>query len=71
MLQRKSHTQENRDLLTSLVGEGRISVPGLAAIDSLPAFPIACADRDRWRGMMLGLAIGDSLGNTSEARAPA
>jgi ADP-ribosylglycohydrolase len=60
----------NRDLLDALVGAGRIRVPGREAIERLPDFPIPIADANRWRGMMLGLAFGDSLGNTSESEMP-
>ena len=35
-----------------------------------PAPPRDAATRDRLRGMILGLAVGDALGNTSEGQIP-
>ena len=61
---------ENRDLLISLIDSGRLDIRTPTAVDELPQFSIAGVRRERWRGMLLGLAIGDALGNTSEGVLP-
>jgi ADP-ribosylglycohydrolase len=68
----ETSAEDSRDLVASLIRDGRLNLPGaFVAPDSWPNFPVMHADRDRWRGMMLGLAIGDALGNTSEGLLPA
>lgn len=60
----------NRALLERFFREGRIRVERSALFDTPP--PLAPdLDFGRVRGMMLGLAIGDALGNTSESLLPA
>jgi ADP-ribosylglycohydrolase len=59
---------DNTVLLRELLGRGRIA---LRALPAPPAEPIRRAQlRNRVEGMLLGLAIGDSLGNTSESMGP-
>jgi len=55
--------------LDALIAEGviRCDVGGLGRL--IPPAPVQCS-WDRVEGMLLGLAIGDSLGNTTEARLP-
>lgn len=54
-----------------LLASGRIAVQRGPIFDESPA-PLPQMDlEDRVRGMMLGLAIGDALGNTSEGANPA
>ncbi len=57
-------------LFESLLREGRLNLSRSRLFDA-PA-PHTChkIDPDRVRGMMLGLAIGDALGNTSEGMSP-
>ena len=60
--------EPNVDLLARLVRNGQIELERLP--EDPPALPSA-ATFDRVEGMLLGLAIGDALGNTTEARLPA
>lgn len=61
---------DNRDYLKQLINQDRLDINWSPLFDTEPKLkeqiPI-----DRLRGMLLGLAIGDSLGNTSEAMLPA
>ena len=63
-------TSGNQLLLRELVAEGRLNLK----FGPLFGQPAPCSpDQIRWnrvRGMMLGLAIGDALGNTSESLLP-
>ncbi len=61
---------KNSDLFQKLMIEKRLSISSSAQLDNLPlqVSPIAGS---RLRGMLLGLAIGDALGNTSESLIPA
>lgn len=54
-----------------LIDEGRLAVrrEGFQGLGPPPADPVVSADRVE--GMLLGLAIGDALGNTSEGLPPA
>lgn len=64
-------TTENRNTLESFFDNGRIRLRRSEIFDNPPAPPSnGPAIRDRIEGMILGLAIGDSLGNTSEGRTP-
>jgi hypothetical protein len=59
-----------RAMLTQLIPQGRLRLPpgALAALGApLPLGPVPF---DRVDGMLLGLAIGDSLGNTTEGQLP-
>ena len=57
----------NRHLFERLIAEGRIDVRRSDLFDAAPA-PLAGADlAGRVEGMLLGLAAGDALGNTSES----
>lgn len=49
---------------------GLLAVPS-EAVEELPSPTVGDVDVDRVRGMLLGLAIGDSLGNRSESIYPA
>ncbi len=57
-------------MLDWLFEPGRIAVERAPLFDAPPS-PAGAVDFDRVRGMMLGLAIGDALGNTSESLSPA
>ncbi len=60
----------NRILLRRLVHSGRTDLQlGVWANHTPPALPTDNID-DRVEGMLLGLAIGDALGNTSESSRP-
>ncbi len=62
---------DNRSLLHELVAAGRLSCT-LGDLFEQPApFGVGSVSWSRVRGMMLGLAIGDALGNTSEGQLPA
>jgi len=61
----------NRETLEFLFDKRLIDIRHSALFDSAPPPLPASLDFDRVEGMMLGLAVGDSLGNTSEGLAPA
>ena len=62
---------DNRPLVRELSGDGRLHVK-LGDLFEQPApFAPRSVSWHRVRGMMLGLAIGDALGNTSEGMLPA
>ena len=63
--------KSNREVLDWLFETGRINVERSALFDSTPPASADDPDFDRGRGMMLGLAVGDALGNTSESLSPA
>jgi len=56
------------ELLRDLIASGEIDLHWDPFLESEP--PPLSPDWDRVEGMMLGLAIGDGLGNTSEGRSP-
>jgi len=60
----------NRETFESMISSGTISLRRSTLFDSVPRVLPADFDWDRIEGMMLGLAIGDSLGNTSEGMLP-
>ena len=63
--------RDNATLLRQLFAEGVIDLQRGALFDSVPPDMPASFDWDRVDGMLLGLAIGDALGNTSEGMLPA
>ena len=62
--------QSNRQTLDDLFEHGKIDLRRGAWFDTSPGPMPAGFDFDRVEGMMLGLAIGDSLGNTTEGMLP-
>jgi len=62
---------DNRALLERLLETQRIDLHRGALFDEAPAPLLASFDWDRVDGMLLGLAIGDALGNTTESQLPA
>ncbi len=60
----------NRDLLNYLFDNGGIDLGRGDIFDSAPKPMPSDLDFDRVEGMMLGLAIGDALGNTTEGWLP-
>jgi ADP-ribosylglycohydrolase len=62
---------DNRALLAQLMAEGRLDIARGALFDETPPPLPEGFDFDRVEGMLLGLAIGDSLGNSSEGISPA
>jgi ADP-ribosyl-[dinitrogen reductase] hydrolase len=60
----------NRDLLNYLFETGGIDLGRSGLFDSPPPPMPGDLDFGRVEGMMLGLAIGDALGNTTEGRLP-
>ena len=61
---------ENTDLLNYLFSENRIKCKKTGIFSKDPAPLPKDFDFDRIEGMLLGLAIGDSLGNTTESLLP-
>ncbi len=59
-----------RSLFERLVAEGRLAIASSALFQSPPPALQGPITRDRVRGMLLGLAIGDALGNTTESLWP-
>lgn len=62
--------QSNREVLDYLFETGQIDLRRGAIFDRPPHPLPADLDFDRVEGMLLGLAIGDALGNTSESLLP-
>jgi ADP-ribosyl-[dinitrogen reductase] hydrolase len=60
----------NRELLEALFQGERIDIRRGMLFDRAPASMSPDLDFGRVEGMMLGLAIGDALGNTSESQPP-
>ena len=60
----------NRLLFDRLVAERRLHVERAALFNQVPPLHERPVTTDRVRGMLLGLAIGDALGNTSESLLP-
>ncbi|HEY8470802.1 MAG TPA: ADP-ribosylglycohydrolase family protein [Longimicrobiales bacterium] len=62
----------NHALLRRLLAERRIALEPAPLLDASPRTPAAPRERlrDRVEGMLLGLAIGDALGNTTEGQHP-
>src|ERR1051325_6250937 len=58
-------------LFEPLLEQGRLRMTRSSFFNSSAPHKGHVVDRDRVRGMMLGLAIGDALGNTSESITPA
>jgi ADP-ribosylglycohydrolase len=65
-----AHRMSNRLLFERLVAERRLEVERAALFDRVPPLHEQPLTADRVRGMLLGLAIGDALGNTSESLLP-
>lgn len=61
---------DNRPLLRTLLAEGGLDLADDPANVLPPPAAEGPLDWDRVEGMLLGLAIGDALGNTSEGMAP-
>lgn len=62
---------EQQTRLQRLVADGAVRMIWAPEVMERPAPVAACAGiADRIRGMLLGLAIGDALGNTSEGMLP-
>jgi ADP-ribosylglycohydrolase len=64
------HASRNRGLLDTFFQMGRIDICRGALFDRAPVLMPTDLDFGRVDGMMLGLAIGDALGNTSESQFP-
>jgi hypothetical protein len=60
----------NRDFFNQLISQERIDIEPSELFDAEPEWKTPEGD-DKLRGMLLGLAIGDALGNTSESLPPA
>jgi ADP-ribosylglycohydrolase len=60
----------NRDTLERLLDKGGVDLKRSTFLDTAPAPLPADFSYDRIEGMLLGLAVGDALGNTSEAMNP-
>src|ERR1700757_3329187 len=57
-------------MLDKLIAQGQLHLPP-SALSTLGApSPLGTVPFDRVEGMLLGLAIGDSLGNTTEGQLP-
>lgn len=57
---------DNRNILSQLFDEGKINIKRGAIFDASPKPMPDDLDFDRIEGMLLGLAVGDALGNTAE-----
>jgi ADP-ribosylglycohydrolase len=66
----KPPERRGRELFERLVAEGRLAIAPSALFQSSPPALQGPVTRDRMRGMLLGLAIGDALGNTTESLWP-
>lgn len=63
-------SKSNAEILEDLFQRDAIAIRRGEIFDKIPASP-AAVGWDRIEGMVLGLAIGDALGNTSESLVPA
>jgi ADP-ribosyl-[dinitrogen reductase] hydrolase len=61
---------DNRELFERLHREARIQVQRSDLFDTVPERPTQASLRDRIEGMLLGLAIGDALGRSTEGMTP-
>lgn len=61
---------DNTGLLQQMFSQGQVALENAAFIKNAPAPLPAEWDYERVEGMLLGLAIGDSLGNTTESQLP-
>ena len=61
----------SRQLLAELIGQGHVNLNWGPIFDAQPDVRSSQASWERVEGMLLGLAIGDSLGNSTEAQLPA
>ena len=61
----------NREILEILFSESRIDLRRGTLFDAAPGPMPGRVEWDRVEGMLLGLAIGDALGNTTEGQLPA
>jgi ADP-ribosylglycohydrolase len=66
----KPPERRGRGLFERLVAEGRLAIAPSVLFQSSPPALQGPVTRDRVRGMLLGLAIGDALGNTTESLWP-
>jgi ADP-ribosylglycohydrolase len=62
---------DNRALIVDLLCKGRIRMEDAPFLQTRPCPLPSGFDFDRVEGMLLGLAIGDALGNTTESDRPA
>ncbi len=62
---------DNSILLDQLLAQGKLALEPAAGLKQAPLPLPDKWDFDRVEGMLLGLAIGDALGNTTEAQLPA
>lgn len=60
----------NTGLLQDLFSQGHIALENGAFLSTIPDEMPAKWDFERIEGMLLGLAVGDALGNTSESMSP-
>lgn len=61
----------NQQALTQFLSEGKIALQPGDLLQSIPSPLSPACTWDRVEGMLLGLAIGDALGNTTESQLPA
>ena len=67
----RARGDDHRAVLRELVAGGRLSCRYGDVFEQPAPFPSGSVSWSRVRGMMLGLAVGDALGNTTEACMPA
>ena len=67
---RPTAARSNRALFDKLMSEGRLTMTRTPLFETAPRAHDRPVDPDRVEGLMLGLAIGDALGNTSESMLP-
>ncbi len=62
--------RDNQEILKALFRDGKIKIKRGAVFDTDPNPMPPDFEFDRFAGMMLGLAVGDALGNTTEGMVP-
>jgi ADP-ribosyl-[dinitrogen reductase] hydrolase len=67
----ENHQMNNTTLLNHLLAQGKISLEPTPFLNQGPSPLPEDWDFGRVEGMLLGLAIGDALGNTTESQLPA